>query len=79
MWAWRTKVNQNPEAVVTMREPCNALADLEKDDVDETPPSFARGIDTVLYPAVAVSTPSAGSRSTWCEGFDARPGYFNCS
>lgn len=46
---WR-EINENPEAIVTLREKYNVLPDIEQIEVDELVPSFSQGVSIELYP-----------------------------
>ena len=46
---WR-EINEDPNAVVALREQYNVLPDLEQEDVDEILPSFSQGVEIDLYP-----------------------------
>ena len=46
---WR-EINEDPSAVVTLREKYNVLPDIEQVEVDELEPAFAQGVEIGLYP-----------------------------
>lgn len=46
---WR-EINEDPNAVIALRDQYNVLPDLEQEDVDEILPSFSQGVEIDLYP-----------------------------
>lgn len=46
---WR-EINENPEAIVELREKYKVLPDIEQIEVDELVPSFTQGVSIELYP-----------------------------
>lgn len=46
---WR-EINQDPNAVIAMRDQLNVMPDLEQEDVDDILPSFTQGVSIDLYP-----------------------------
>ena len=46
---WR-EINEDPSAVVTLREKYNVLPDIEKVEVEEMLPAFTQGVSIDLYP-----------------------------
>ncbi|MCP4384596.1 MAG: ABC transporter substrate-binding protein [Hyphomicrobiales bacterium] len=47
---WR-EINEDPSAVVALREKYNVLPDLEQLEVDELLPAFTQGVEIGLYPS----------------------------
>ncbi len=47
---WR-EINEDPKAIVALREKYNVLPDIEKVEVDELVPAFTQGVEIDLYPA----------------------------
>ncbi len=46
---WR-EINEDPNAVIALRDEYNVMPDLEQEDVDDILPSFTQGVSIDLYP-----------------------------
>ena len=46
---WR-EINEDPNAVIALRDQYNVMPDLEQEDVDDILPSFTQGVSIDLYP-----------------------------